>query len=40
MAQNNVGRIIQIIGAVLDIKFSGDNLPALNNGNEIYNNGN
>ena len=39
MAQNNVGRIIQIIGAVLDIKFSSDNLPALNNAIEIYNNG-
>ena len=40
MAQNNVGKIIQIIGAVLDIKFSNDNLPALNNAIEIYNNGN
>lgn len=39
MAQNNVGKIIQIIGAVLDIKFSSDNLPALNNAIEIYNNG-
>lgn len=39
MAQNNVGKIIQIIGAVLDIKFSSDNLPALNNAIEINNNG-
>ena len=35
MAQNNVGKIIQIIGAVLDIKFSDGNLPALNNAIEI-----
>ncbi|MDO5388247.1 MAG: F0F1 ATP synthase subunit beta [Clostridia bacterium] len=40
MSQNNVGKIIQIIGAVLDIKFPADNLPALNNAIEIYNNGN
>lgn len=39
MAQNNVGKIIQIIGAVLDIKFSSDDLPALNNAIEINNNG-
>lgn len=39
MAQNNVGKIIQVIGAVLDIKFSSDNLPALNNAIEINNNG-
>lgn len=39
MAQNNVGKIIQVIGAVLDIKFSSDNLPALNNAIEIYDNG-
>lgn len=39
MAQNNVGKVIQIIGAVLDIKFSSDNLPALNNAIEIHNNG-
>ncbi len=35
MAEKNVGRIIQIIGAVLDIKFSGENMPALNNAIEI-----
>lgn len=40
MAQNNVGKIIQIIGAVLDIKFSSGDLPALNNAIEINNNGN
>ncbi len=37
MSDKNVGKIIQIIGAVLDIKFSGDNMPALNNAIEIYN---
>lgn len=36
MADKNVGKIIQIIGAVLDIKFSGENMPALNNAIEIY----
>ena len=36
MADKNVGKIIQIIGAVLDIKFSGENMPALNNAVEIY----
>ena len=40
MAQaNNVGKVVQIIGAVLDIKFSKDNMPALNNAIEIDNNG-
>ncbi len=37
MADKNVGKIIQIIGAVLDIKFSSENMPALNNAIEIYN---
>jgi F-type H+-transporting ATPase subunit beta len=37
MAEQNVGKIIQIIGAVLDIKFSGDRMPALNNAIEIIN---
>jgi len=39
LAEKNVGKIIQIIGAVLDIKFSKENLPALNNAIEIDNNG-
>ena len=34
MAQN-VGRIVQIIGAVLDIKFTPNNLPALYNAIDI-----
>ncbi len=39
MAEKNVGKVIQIIGAVLDIKFDKDNMPALNNAVEIDNNG-
>ena len=31
MADKNVGKITQIIGAVLDIKFSSEHLPALYN---------
>ncbi len=38
MAKQNIGKIVQIIGAVLDIKFPEDNIPALNNAIEIYNN--
>ena len=30
MAEKNVGKITQIIGAVLDIKFSEGNLPEIN----------
>ena len=30
MANNNVGKITQIIGAVLDIKFQEGNLPEIN----------
>ncbi len=33
--QNNLGKVIQIIGAVLDIKFTKDNLPNLLNAIEI-----
>jgi len=32
---DNIGKITQIIGAVLDIKFPANNLPALNNAIEI-----
>lgn len=38
MAKQNIGKIVQIIGAVLDIKFPEDSIPALNNAIEIYNN--
>ncbi|MFV0504127.1 MAG: F0F1 ATP synthase subunit beta [Lachnospirales bacterium] len=31
MAENNVGKILQIIGAVLDVKFDNENMPALYN---------
>ena len=39
MAEKNVGKIIQIIGAVVDIKFSSENMPALYNAIEIEHNG-
>ena len=35
MSEKNIGKITQIIGAVLDIKFSQGKLPALNNAVEI-----
>ncbi|NLJ15567.1 MAG: F0F1 ATP synthase subunit beta [Clostridiales bacterium] len=37
--EKNIGKVVQIIGAVLDIKFSPDNLPKLLNAIEINNNG-
>lgn len=39
MPQANVGKISQIIGAVVDIKFTPDNLPKLLNAIEIKSNG-
>lgn len=36
---NNIGHIVQIIGPVLDIKFSSENLPALYNAIEISRDG-
>ena len=39
MPQNNIGKVVQIIGAVVDISFSKDNLPNLLNAIEIDNNG-
>ncbi len=38
MAENNIGRIVQIIGPVLDIRFSKESLPELLNAIEIRNN--
>ena len=35
MSDKNVGRIIQIIGAVIDVKFSEEHMPALYNAIEI-----
>ena len=35
MAQNNVGKITQVIGAVLDVKYVGGNLPEINEAIEI-----
>ncbi|MBP1573028.1 MAG: F0F1 ATP synthase subunit beta [Oscillospiraceae bacterium] len=39
MQSNNVGKIVQIVGAVVDVKFSKNNLPKLLNAIEIDNNG-
>ncbi|MGN0666219.1 MAG: F0F1 ATP synthase subunit beta [Huintestinicola sp.] len=35
MPQNNVGKVVQIIGAVVDVRFEKDNLPNLLNAIEI-----
>ena len=35
MADNRTGKITQVIGAVLDIKFSSDNLPEINDAIDI-----
>ncbi len=39
MAEKNVGEVIQIIGAVLDIRFSAENMPSLYNAIEIDHHG-
>ena len=39
MPQNNVGKVVQVIGAVVDIRFEKDNLPNLLNAIEIEFNG-
>lgn len=39
MAEKNIGTVVQIIGAVLDIKFPPNSLPNLLNAIEIDNNG-
>ncbi len=39
MSNKNIGTIVQVIGAVLDIRFSPDSLPNLLNAIEIDNNG-
>lgn len=39
MAEKNVGKVIQVIGAVIDVKFSGDHMPALYNAIEIEHKG-
>ena len=35
MAEKNIGKITQIIGAVLDVKFAGSNLPEINEAIDI-----
>ncbi len=39
MSEKNIGKVIQVIGPVLDIKFGSGKLPALLNAIEIDNNG-
>lgn len=39
MPEKNIGKVVQIIGAVVDIRFSKENLPNLLNAIEIDNNG-
>lgn len=39
MSMSNVGKIVQIIGPVIDIEFGADNLPNILNAIEIDNNG-
>ena len=39
MSEKNVGKVVQIVGAVVDIKFEKDPLPQLLNAIEIDNNG-
>ncbi len=40
MAEKNIGKVVQIIGPVLDIRFSEENLPRLLNAIEVHGNGN
>jgi F-type H+-transporting ATPase subunit beta len=39
MAKQAVGRITQVIGAVVDVQFEGDHLPEILNALETDNNG-
>ena len=39
MSEKNVGKVVQIVGAVVDVKFEKDHLPQLLNAIEIDNNG-
>ena len=36
---NETGKIVQVIGPVVDIRFAPENLPAIQNAIEINNNG-
>ena len=38
MAENNIGKITQVIGAVIDIKFTDGNLPEINSAINIKTN--
>ncbi|MCR5817344.1 MAG: hypothetical protein K6F91_10710, partial [Ruminococcus sp.] len=39
MSEKNVGKVVQIVGAVVDVKFEKNCLPQLLNAIEIDNNG-
>lgn len=39
MENKNIGKVVQIVGAVVDVRFDKDSLPELLNAVEIYNNG-
>ena len=39
MSEKHIGKVVQVIGPVLDIRFAHDELPALQNAIEIDNNG-
>ena len=40
MESTNIGKVVQIVGAVVDVRFDKDNMPNLLNALEIDNNGN
>ena len=35
MAEKNIGKITQIVGAVLDVKFTDGNLPEINSAIDV-----
>ena len=39
MKSTNIGKVVQIVGAVVDVRFDKDNMPDLLNALEIDNNG-
>ena len=39
MSEKNIGKVVQIVGAVVDVRFDKDRLPDLLNAIEIDNNG-
>ena len=35
MADNNIGRVVQVIGPVIDVEFDADHLPEIYNAIEV-----